>query len=120
MIDMCRICGGCGFVLLLPVLLVAQRSCTAGGYTVGKRIYTCAGITAFPELLVRAFSLRQLPRAEELTAHDLYSALAAIAAANVLLLLVTQCGRTLVRPAIVQTRVNCIAEPSQRDAASSI
>ncbi len=59
-----------------------------------------AEITAFTELLVRAFSLRQLPRAEDLTAHDLYSALAAIAAANVLLLLVTQRGRTMVCPAV--------------------
>jgi len=37
---------------------------------------------------VRAFSLRQLPRAEDLSTHDLWRALAVIVGINVLLLLV--------------------------------
>ena len=37
---------------------------------------------------MRGFSLRQLPRAEDLSTHDLWRALAVIAGINVLLLLV--------------------------------
>ena len=80
------------------VYLGCLQQCTVGELA----LHRGAGITAFPELLVRAFSLRKLPRAEDLAPHDLYSTLAAIAAANVLLLLVTQRGRTLVSTAVAR------------------
>ena len=70
---------------------------------------------------MRAFSLRRLPRAEELTSHDLYSALAAIAAVNVLLLLVTQRGRAVVgQLSSITPAVNCIRCTAARHVVSSI